>query len=348
MSAPTTRIRAAVVGVSGYTGAECLRLLRGHPNVELTALCAGRRAGDPLESILPPLAGLSNLPVGAFDPDAVAEAADFAFLCLPHRTAQEAAAALMARGVRVIDLSADHRFDDPVLYGRIYGEHKHPESLAHTVYGLPERDRRGIREARLIGCPGCYPTSVWLAAGPAVAAGLVAADRIIADCKSGVSGAGRNPSAATHFGDTAEGLRSYKALNHRHAPEMATYLSTPDHAITVHFVPHLVPMNRGILASTYIRLRADVSEADVRAAYAERYADEPFVTLLPAGHHPDTRNVRGTNRAHVSLFVDGDLLLAQSVIDNLTKGSSGQAIQCMNLMAGLPEETGLDLTALYP
>jgi N-acetyl-gamma-glutamyl-phosphate reductase len=255
-----------------------------------------------------------------------------------------ATAELLAAGVRVIDLSADHRFDDPTAYAAIYGEHQRPESLAHTVYGLAERNREAIREARLVGCPGCFPTSVILAASPARFAGLLAPGEIIADCKTGVSGAGRSPGAGTHFPETSEGLHAYKTLAHRHAPEMSRALD----GMTVRFVPHLVPMNRGILATVYLRLTPGTTAVDVRRAYAAAYADEPFVQLLGAGQHPDTRNVRGTNRCHLGLFVDGDLLVVQSAIDNLGKGAAGQAIQNLNLMAGLPETTGLTQTALFP
>lgn len=335
--------RVALVGASGYTGVEALRLLSQHPAAQLTALCAGRMAGRSMAEVAPAFTGIPTPPVESFDPRAVAEAADFAFLALPHGTAQDAAADLLALGVRVIDLSADHRFDDPAFYGAIYGEHRRPKSLAETVYGLPEHNRDRIAASRLVGCPGCYPTSVILAASPAVRAGWTTGD-IIADCKSGVSGAGRNPGAGTHYPETADGLHAYKSLDHRHAPEMGRGLG----GARVHFVPHLVPIVRGILSTVYLRLSEPRAIEHIRALYAEAYGDEPFVHVLPAGAHPDPRHVRGTNRCHIGLFADGDLLVVQSAIDNLGKGAAGQAVQCFNLMAGLPETTGLEHTAVFP
>lgn len=338
-------IPVAVVGATGYTGAELLRLLALHPHVDIVRICGQRTAGQPLAAVLPSFAGCDLPDITAFDAADVAAVAQVVFLCVPHGTAQEAAADCLAAGLRVIDLSADHRFDDPAAYAQIYAPHARPDSLARTVYGLPElgaRDR--IRQTDLVGCPGCYPTSVILASAPAVRAGLVHADSIIADCKSGVSGAGRKAALGTAFAETSEGLRAYKTLAHRHAPEIARALGVAK----VRFVPHLVPMNRGILATVYLRLKDGVDAAKVRAVYAAAYDAEPFVTVLPAGVHPDTRNVRGTNRCHVGLFVDDDLLVVQSVIDNLTKGSSGQALQNFNLMMDLPETCGLQHTALYP
>ncbi len=336
-------LRVALVGASGYTGIEALRLLSQHPAVQLTALCAGRMAGMPLDRVAPAFTGLDAPPLEPFDAKAVAEKADYAFLALPHGTAQDAAADLLAEGVRVIDLSADHRFADPARYAAIYGEHRRPESLAETVYGLAEHHRHRIRDSRLVGCPGCYPTAVTLAAAPAVRAGWTVGE-VIADCKSGVSGAGRNPGAGTHYPETADGLHAYKSLAHRHAPEMSRNLG----GVKVHFVPHLVPIIRGILATVYLRLGEAHDLAAVRALYSKAYADEPFVHLLPEGAHPDPRHVRGTNRCHIGLFVDGDLLVVQSVIDNLGKGAAGQAVQCLNLMAGLPETTGLEHSAVFP
>ncbi len=337
-------IRVALAGATGYTGAEALRLLAAHPSAQVTMLCANRCAGQPISETLPSFSGV-DLPMPVrFDAAAVAEVADFAMLALPHGTAQHAAADLLEAGVRVIDLSADHRFDDADAYAAVYSEHARPESLAHTVYGLAEHNREAIRESRLVGCPGCYPTSVILAAAPARFGGLLEGDEIIADCKSGVSGAGRSPGPGAHFPETADGMRAYKTLAHRHAPEMGRALK----GATVRFVPHLVPMIRGILATVYLRLRAGVRAADVRRTYRAAYADEPFVHVVGEGVHPDTRHVRGTNRCHLGLFVDGDLLVVQSAIDNLGKGAAGQAVQNLNLMAGFPETTGLSHTALFP
>ncbi|MEE2788068.1 MAG: N-acetyl-gamma-glutamyl-phosphate reductase [Myxococcota bacterium] len=337
-------LSVALVGASGYTGTEALRLILQHPHMALTALSAGRAAGIDIAKTTPAFTGYGLPTPMRFDADLIAERAAYALLGLPHGAAQDATAQLLERGVKVIDMSADHRFSDPALYAQIYAEHAHPTSLAETVYGLPELHRQHIKDTRLVGCPGCYPTSVILAAWPAVRASLVDTDDIVADCKSGVSGAGRNASAGTHYPETAEGLHAYKTLAHRHAPEMSHALG----GIKVRFVPHLVPMIRGILATVYIRVPTGTSMEQVRAVYLKAYADEPFVDVLDVGEHPDPRHVRGTNRCHIGLFLDDDLLVVQSAIDNLCKGSSGQAIQCFNLMAGLPETTGLLATAIFP
>jgi N-acetyl-gamma-glutamyl-phosphate reductase len=337
-------IRVALVGASGYTGLEALRLLLEHPYVELTALCAGRSAGEEMATVAPAFTGLDLPRLESFDARTIAERAEYAFLGLPHGTAQDATAELLAEGVKVIDLSADHRFDDPAFYGRVYSEHAHPDSLAQTVYGLPELNRAQIRETNLVGCPGCYPTSVILAASPAQRAGLLSSSQIIADSKSGVTGAGRKASMGTHFPETSDGLHAYKTLDHRHAPEMGRALGD----LKVRFVPHLIPINRGILSTVYMDLKPGTDIDAVRRVYEEAYADEPFIDVLGPGLHPDPRHVRGTNRCHLGLFVDDGLLVVQSAIDNLTKGSSGQALQCFNLMAGLPETTGLSHTALFP
>ena len=297
-----------------------------------------------MATVAPAFSGIELPPLRRFDADEVASKAQYAFLALPHQTAQGAAAALLNRGVQVIDLSADHRFDDPEFYESIYSKHAHPDSLQQTVYGLPELNRIAIRTTRLVGCPGCYPTSVILAAAPIRFANLLADDELIADCKSGVSGAGRTPGAANLFPETADGLHAYKTLNHRHAPEMTRALE----GTQVHFVPHLVPMTRGILATVYARLKAEVTLEMVREIYQHAYGSEPFVTVLGPGEHPDPRHVRGTNRCHIGLFLKDNLLVVQSAIDNLGKGAAGQAVQCFNLMAALPEDAGLEQTAIFP
>lgn len=340
------QVRVALLGASGYTGAEFLRLARLHPGLQLVRLCADSKAGQDLGEVLPSFHGLGRdlPPLTRLDVPDIATVADFAVLGLPHGAAQAPVAELLAAGLRVVDMSADHRFEDSAEFARIYGPHKHPENLERTVYGLPELNRARIRESRLVGCAGCYPTSVILATLPAREAGLLATDEVIADCKSGVSGAGRTPGAGTHFAETAEGFRAYKTFDHRHAPEMSRALG----GLKVRFTPHLVPMNRGILATVYLRVRPGTTLGQVREAYEARYATEPFVKVLPPGAHPDTRHVRGTNLCHLALFLEDDLLCVQSVIDNLTKGAAGQALQCLNLMAGLPEDTGLAHTALFP
>ena len=338
-------IKVAIVGASGYTGIELTRILGTHPVAQVQVLCAGRNAGQTAAGTNPSLVGMNLPSLETFDPDRVAAECDYAFLALPHKTAQDATAALINRGVKVLDLSADHRFDDPEFYGRIYEPHRHPQNCAHTVYGCPELNRERIKETQLVGVPGCYPTSVILGVMPALKSGILADAHAIADCKSGVTGAGRTPGLGTHFPETSEGLHAYKPLNHRHAPEMERILGG---GMEVEFVPHLVPMNRGILSTVYLRLAEGHDAGDVRAVYESFYKDEYFVSVLPSGQHPDTRHVRGTNRCHIGLFVKDRRLVVQSAIDNLGKGAAGQAIQCFNLMAGLPEITGLEGTAVFP
>ena len=341
----TNPLNVALVGASGYTGIELTRLLLTHPGVHLKMMCGFRSAGQSADVSNPSLTGLGLPPLTAFDADAIAAECAYAFLGLPHRTAQDVTHELLQRGVKVVDLSADHRFDDADFYGRVYEPHRHPENCLRTVYGCPELNRDKIRTTELVGAPGCYPTSVILGAMPALAAELLSEPHAIADCKSGVTGAGRAPGAGTHYPETADGLHAYKTLNHRHAPEMERILGG---GMTVEFVPHLVPMNRGILSTIYLRLKADVTLEQVRNVYEEHYGHEPFVCVLPNGQHPDPRHVRGTNRCHIGIFVKGTRLVVQSVIDNLGKGAAGQAIQCFNLMADFPETLGLEATAIFP
>ncbi len=359
---PGARLGVVVVGASGYTGAELLRYLTVHPLVEVRAVYGHSKAGLPLGEVFPSLAH-SALTLSAFDPDAAAEVASVAFLALPHGASQEAARALRERGVRVIDLSADHRFNDPAEYARVYGApHAHPALLEEAVYGLPELFRDEIRGAGLVACPGCYPTSVALGAAPALRAGLTRDAEVIADCKSGVSGAGRTPKEASLLAERAESMQGYQTLAHRHAPEMEATLGRVLAAAAgeeargqrarggarVHFAPHLAPMSRGILSTLYLRLKPGVTEQEARAAYEDAYSREPLVTLLPAGQHPTTLAVRGTSRCHIGLTARGDLLVVHSAIDNLGKGAAGQAVQCLNLMAGLDEPLGLTAAGLYP
>jgi len=355
-------VAITVVGASGYTGAELLRYLAHHPHAELSAVYAHSKAGLRLSEVFPALAH-SDITLERFDPDHAAARCEVAFLALPHGASQEAAHALRERGVTVIDLSADHRFNDPDEYASIYGSpHLYPERLQEAVYGLPELFREQLKGAGLIACPGCYPTSVALGAAPAFRAGLTARAELIADCKSGVSGAGRGAKELSLFSERAEAMMGYATLKHRHAPEMeatlgrviaagrgeATRSQRARGAIKVHFSPHLTPMSRGILSTLYLRLKEGVTEAEVRAAYEEAYHDEPFVTLLPTGQHVTTLAVRGTNRCHLDLTVQGDMLVLHAAIDNLGKGAAAQAIQCLNIQRGFPEETGLGAIGVYP
>jgi len=356
-------VKVAVIGASGYTGAELLRVICDHPQMRLTAVFGYSSAGKSIGEVFASFAHL-DLRLLSFDPDLVAEVAEVAFLALPHGATQEAADQLLTRGVKVIDLSADHRFDEPEMYAQVYGtEHTHPTRLREAVYGLPELRRNELRGASFVACPGCYPTSVTLAVAPALNAGLLANYEVIADCKSGISGAGRSARVGSLFSERGESMQGYKTLDHRHAPEIEMNLNrllsgldgdSRDQNLSetsrskVWFSPHLVPMSRGILSTVYLRLSSSLTEIEVRDVYQQFYKDEPFVTFLDQGQHPTTLAVRGTNRCHIGLTVRSNLLVVHSAIDNLGKGAAGQAVQCFNLMQGLEEKTGLRSTALYP
>ena len=354
MTSTPNKARAAIVGASGYTGAELVRLLVRHPGVEIAAMSADRKAGQAMGEVFPHLAAVvadAALPelttVQAIDWNGI----DVAFCGLPHGTTQEVVASIPS-AVKVIDLSADFRLADVAVYSQWYGQsHKAPDLQNEAVYGLTEIARDRIAAARLIACPGCYPTSSLLPLVPLLEAGAIATDDIIIDAKSGVSGAGRAAKESNLFAEVAEGVHAYGIAAHRHAPEIEQALSsaagTP---VTANFTPHLMPMNRGILATIYIRLAVGVSTDQARAVLAKRYDCEPFVRVLPEGVAPATRHVRGSNHCLIGVFPDRlpGRAIVLSVIDNLVKGASGQAIQNMNLICGFPETTGLEQEPLFP
>lgn len=354
------RVRVAIVGASGYTGAELCRLLLGHPRVEITTVMAKRAAGQRIDDVFPHLRGVLTLPVEAFDADAVAARAEVAFAALPHGESATVVAALRARGVTTLDLSADFRLHDAAAWATWYGSAEHPHHpaaalLAEAVYGLPERHRAALRGAGLVAVPGCYPTATILAVAPLLAAGLVSPEGIVVDAKSGASGAGRTPGLATHLPEAAEGVRAYKVGgSHRHTAEIEQELGLAaggGAAPAVLFTPHLLPMSRGILACVYAApTDANRPAAAYRDALVAAYADEPFVDVLPAGALPDTAHVRGSNRAHVQAIYDPRTrrVLALSAIDNLVKGASGQAVQCLNVARGWPETLGLPVAPVFP
>ncbi|MDO8963974.1 MAG: N-acetyl-gamma-glutamyl-phosphate reductase [Coriobacteriia bacterium] len=338
-------IRAAVVGAAGYTGIETVRLLLAHPGIEVTMVTSGADAGRCVEDLYPALAGC-GLIFEAPEPAAICRNADIAFLAVPHTAALAIAPGLLEAGIKVFDLSADFRLKDAAVYEAWYETpHTSPELLDRAVYGLPELGREGLVGANLVACPGCYPTATILAAAPAIEAGLtVAGSKVLVDAKSGVSGAGRTPSAGTHYVTANEAVAPYKVGSHRHTPEIAQALSEVAGApVRVSFTPHLVPMSRGLLSTVYLDAAPGVTAADVIEAYVIRYGEEPFVTVHGPGRMPSTREVTGTNRAHIGVALDaasGTIVVA-CAIDNLVKGSGGQAIQCANIALGLDETAGL-------
>ena len=345
-------IRATIVGGTGYTGAELVRLVLAHPSLKLASIVGNASAGRSVAEVLPSLRGIVRGDVQAFDPDAIAEHADVAFCALPHAASAEAVSALRQRGQKVFDLSADFRFEELSVYEAWYGKHPVPERLSEAVYGLVELHRDELRDADLVAVPGCYPTASTLALAPLVKTGLVRAEGICVDAKSGVSGAGRGVSSATHFPESAEGVRAYKAGAHRHGPEIEQELSRLAGApIRIAFVPHLLPMTRGILATCYAQpLNSDLTPARCIEAARELYRGSPSVVVLDEGQHPDTLWVRGSNRVHLGYAQDrpGGTVIAMSAIDNLVKGASGQAIQCLNVRFGLDEGAGLQAPAQWP
>jgi N-acetyl-gamma-glutamyl-phosphate reductase len=350
MTNASSSLRIAVLGASGYTGAELVRLLLSHPNAEIRALTAERQAGKAMAEIYPQFAAY-ELPKTVKIDEVDFSLIDFVFCALPHGTTQEVIAAL-PHSVRVVDLSADFRLSDIETYAEWYGHaHRAPALQAQAVYGLTEIYRDKVRPARLVANPGCYPTAAMLPLIPLLEAKLIQPEPIIIDAKSGVSGAGRDAKQANLFCEVSEGMHAYGVGKHRHMPEMEQELGrAAGRPLTISFTPHLIPMNRGEAITTYVRLAEGVSAEDLRANLAARYRAEPFVHVLPAGVVPHSRHVRGSNQLHIGVFADrpqGSAILL-STLDNLGKGASGQAVQNMNLMCDLAETVGLDFAPMFP
>jgi N-acetyl-gamma-glutamyl-phosphate reductase len=341
-------IKVGIVGGTGYTGVELLRILVGHPEVRLYTLTARKEAGKAVAELFPSLRRQVPLKFSAPEAAPLAEC-DVVFFATPHGVAMEQAPALLQAGVRVIDLSADFRLADVAAWEQWYGmAHACPELVSEAVYGLPEVNRERIRSARLVANPGCYPTAVQLGFLPLVEAGVVDLAHLVADAKSGVSGAGRKAEVPLLFSEASENFKAYGVGGHRHHPEIVQGLArVAGRPVGLVFVPHLTPMVRGIHATLYARL---TRETDAQALFEARYAREVFVDVLPAGSHPDTRSVRGANLCRIAVHrpQGGDTVVILSVIDNLVKGAAGQAVQNMNLMFGLPEGLGLTQPALSP
>jgi N-acetyl-gamma-glutamyl-phosphate reductase len=348
--AKTNTIRAAVLGASGYTGADMIRLAARHPAIELTALIAKGHAGQSLAQVYPHLANL-GLPALVSPDQADWEEVDVAFCGLPHGTAHSEIGKLPKR-IKVIDMSADFRLRDSKAYAQWYAnEHSAPALLKDAVYGLTEHYRDKIAKARLVACPGCYPTAVLLALLPLAKAKLIEGSDIIIDAKSGVSGAGRSLKQNLLFSESGEGVSPYGIGNHRHVPEIEQELGlAAGTTVTVNFTPHLAPMSRGELCTSYVRLARKMKAADLRQALAEAYAESPFVRVVEEGAIPATQHVRGSNFCHIGAFDDRipGRAIVVSALDNLVKGSAGQALQNFNVMHGLAETTGLEQLPLFP
>jgi N-acetyl-gamma-glutamyl-phosphate reductase len=342
-------IKVGIVGGTGYTGVELLRLLASHPNVEVRAITSRKDAGTKVADMFPSLRGTYDL---AFVEPAEAKLAgcNIVFFATPHGVAMAQARELVGAGVKIIDLAADFRLKDPAVFAKWYGmAHTCPDLLEESVYGLPEVNRAKIKGARIVGNPGCYPTAVQLGFLPLLEAGVVDAAHLVADCKSGVSGAGRKEEMGLMFAEASDNLKAYGVKGHRHHPEIVQGLAAASASpVSLVFTPHLAPMIRGIHATLYARLTDP--HVDLQAIFEKRYAGEPFVDVMPPGSMPDTRSVRAANFCRIAVHrpQGGDMVVVLAVEDNLVKGAAGQAVQNMNLMFDLPETTGLAAPPVLP
>ncbi len=342
-------ISVGIIGGTGYTGAELLRLLASHPEVELRVITSRGESGRPVADLFPNLRRRVDLAFSEPDTRALG-ACDVVFSAAPNGVAMSYARDLLEQGVKLIDLAADFRLKDPAQWQRWYGvPHTCPELLAEAVYGLPEVNREAIASARIVANPGCYPTAVQLGFLPLLEQGLVDPSSLVADAKSGVSGAGRGAKTETLYAEAADNMKAYAVSGHRHLPEIRQGLEAVcGRTVELSFVPHLTPMIRGIHATLYARLREPA--ADLQTIFEKRYARQPFVDVLPPGSHPETRSVRGSNTCRLAVHrpSGGEVVVVLSVIDNLVKGAAGQAVQNMNILFGLEETVGLNQAAILP
>jgi len=345
-------VKVGIYGASGYTGQELLRLLLRHPVVELTVVTSRRYADTPVASLFPHFHGLTPLAFQNLTPEEMASLCEVVFLALPHGVSMEVVPSFLTLGKRVIDLSADFRLQDIDTFHKWYGKHLAPAYLTQAVYGLPELYREKIRECTLVANPGCYPTSAILALAPLITeSNLIDSNSIIIDAKSGVSGAGREPKVSSLFCEVAEGFKAYNVGKHRHTPEIEQELSRLSGLpIKVTFTPHLLPVNRGILSTVYVTPKKELFSRNLQELYEDFYRGEKFVKVLDEGFFPNISAVRGTNFCHLSVTLEerSGRIIIFSAIDNLMKGAAGQAVQNMNIMLGLPEETGLNFIPAFP
>jgi N-acetyl-gamma-glutamyl-phosphate reductase len=345
------KTRVGIIGATGYTGVELLRLLLHHPEVEVTALTSQKYAGVPIDQVFPSLKKHLQLKCEELSVDQISKKTDFIFTAVPHKTAMETVPLFYRQGKRIVDLSADFRIKDPALYERWYQKHTSADLLPESVYGLPELHRESIRNAKIVGNPGCYPTGALIGLIPLVKKGMVSLESIVIDAKSGVSGAGRDVVLESLFCEVNEGVKAYKIFEHRHLPEIEQEVTlVAEKKVSVTFVPHLIPMDRGILTTIYLHLAKKCKTEEVVGSFQEHYQKEPFIRICPKGKLPNTKDVRGSNYCDVGIKVneaDGRTVIV-TAIDNLVKGASGEAVQNMNIMLGYPETMGLDVLPLWP
>ena len=345
------KTKVGIIGATGYTGVELLRLLLHHPEVEVTALTSQKYAGVQIGQVFPSLMKHLQIKCEELAVEQISKKTDFVFTALPHKTAMETVPLFYRSGKRVVDLSADFRLKDSAVYERWYQKHTASDLLGESVYGLPELHRDKIRNAKIVGNPGCYPTGALIGLIPLIKKGLISLEGIVVDSKSGVSGAGRDVVLESLFCEVNEGVKAYKIFAHRHTPEIeqeASLLAQKKIAVT--FVPHLIPMDRGILTTLYVHLTKKMKTEELLNAFQEVYGEEPFVRIYPKGKLPNTKDVRGSNFGDIGMTVNeaGDRAVIVTAIDNLMKGASGEAVQNMNIMLGYPETMGLDVVPLFP
>ena len=345
------KTKVGIIGATGYTGVELLRLLLHHPQVEVTALTSQKYAGIPIDQVFPSLMKHLPLKCEELNVDQISKKTDFVFTAVPHKTAMEVVPLFHRQGKKIVDLSADFRFRNAAVYEKWYQKHTSADLLPESVYGLPELHREEIRNARIVGNPGCYPTGALIGLSPLVKKGMISVDHIVVDSKSGVSGAGRDVVLESLFCEVNEGVKAYKIFAHRHTPEIDQELSRlAQKEMNVTFVPHLIPMDRGILSTLYVRLTKKMKTEELLHAIEDFYQGEPFIRTYPKGTLPSTKDVRGSNFCGIGVTVSesDDRAVIVTAIDNLVKGASGEAVQNMNIMLGFPETMGLDVLPLFP
>ncbi len=342
--------RTAVLGASGYTGYDLLRLLLPHPGVEISYLTAEKHAGRNISDVFPHLSGFLDMELMPLDPTSIPDDIEIVFLALPHGASAGVVKKIYERDIKIVDLGADFRLSQET-YSKWYGEHPSPELIDEAAYGIPEINRARIKQVKLVANPGCYPTSAILGLAPLVNNGLIETDSIVIDSKSGVSGAGRSPSLDYHFCEVNECVKAYKVGEHRHMPEIEEVLSNySGYDVTVSFTPHLIPMDRGILSTIYVRLKEAKTTGELIGLYENHYKGERYIRISPEKVYPSTLQVRGSNFCDIGIKANpaNSTAVIVSVIDNLVKGASGAAVQNMNIIMGFDESTGLEIPPAFP